>query len=151
MSLWKSVLFMYPKIFFIVKPLDTNVCAKRLYNMCSIPHPLSLDPEFREGKTPCRPRNWGLYVRQSCLSKLAEKHFSLWKHHNSSVISSTCSLNSPAPLGLFRSWCCWMSPRTSPCWMKALPERSSTAFRNYARRWDNYFIYTTRSGNESDT
>lgn len=38
-------------------------------------------------------------------------------------------------LSFFRSWCCWMSHRTSPCWTKALPERSSTAFRNCARRW----------------
>lgn len=70
--------------------------------------------------------------------------------HIPTALWSSQFVTSP-PFFSFRSWCCWTSPQTSPWWTKASLERSSTAFRNYARRWDNYFWGTTSLGNRSDT
>lgn len=70
------------------------------------------------------------------------------KHHK--YIPAAQSVTSH-PLSSLRSWCCWMSPRTSPWWTRAWPERSSTVSRSCGRRWGSYLWGTACSRDESDT
>lgn len=87
----------------------------------------------------------GLCMKAASLAKVGRIHYQFLETRRNTCslqhVCDHCSVQltlSSCPLAVLssRSWCCWTSPLTSPWWMRVWPERSSTASRNYARRWD---------------